>query len=203
MGMPRPSRLLAATVLLAAAACAQFALARKKDKANAGPMDAHKRAVHALNRLSFGPRPGDVDQVARMGVDKWIELQLHPDRIDDSALDAKLAPLRTLRMDTKEIVENFPPNQLIKEIADGKAALPRDPSSSATKTKKRKKKTQARTQQQTIPNRVVTGLAPSQPMASNLPIKRAAANASKGVAKLDQKSDQRPRNSSTSLPTSA
>jgi uncharacterized protein (DUF1800 family) len=127
MGMPRPSRLLAATVLLAAAACAQFALARKKDKANAGPMDAHKRAVHALNRLSFGPRPGDVDQVARMGVDKWIELQLHPDRIDDSALDAKLAPLRTLRMDTKEIVENFPPNQLIKEIADGKAALPRDP----------------------------------------------------------------------------
>jgi uncharacterized protein (DUF1800 family) len=66
-----------------------------------------------------------------MGVDKWIELELHPDKIDDSALDARLAPFRTLRMDTKEIVENFPPNQLIKQIADGKASLPRDPSKRA------------------------------------------------------------------------
>ena len=94
-------------------------------------MDEQKRAVHALNRLTFGPRPGDVERVAQMGVDKWIELQLHPDKIDDSALDARLAPFRTLRMDTKEIVENFPPNQVIKQIAEGKAALPRDPTKRA------------------------------------------------------------------------
>ncbi len=94
-------------------------------------MDAQKRAVHVLNRLTFGPRPGDVDRVTQIGIDRWIDLQLHPDKIDDSAVDAKLAPFRTLRMDTKEIVENFPPNQLIKQIADGKAEMPRDPTKRA------------------------------------------------------------------------
>ena len=79
-------------------------------------MDEHKRAVHALNRLTFGPRPGEVDRVTRMGVDKWIELQLHPDKIDNSALDARLAPIRTLRMGTKEIVENFPSRNDRKRI---------------------------------------------------------------------------------------
>ena len=126
--------LVAAALLVAAGFTAQFALARKKDNppgATMMQMDSQKRAVHALNRLTFGPRPGDVEQVARMGVDKWIELQLHPDKIDDSALDARLDPFRTLRMGTREIVENFPPEQVIKQIADGKASLPRDPTQRA------------------------------------------------------------------------
>src|SRR5258708_34881559 len=136
MGMPLHGRrlLLASALLMAAGLTTQFALGRKKDKPAAGEtmrmpmdMDDHKRAVHALNRLTFGPRPGDVERVTQIGVDKWIELQLHPDKIDDSALDARLAPFRTLRMGTKEIVENFPPDQLIKQIADGKASLPQDP----------------------------------------------------------------------------
>jgi len=126
----RRRRLLMAAVLLAAVGLtAQFALGRKKDEPAGATMrmDAQKRAIHALNRLTFGPRPGDVKRVTQMGVDQWIELQLHPDRIDESALDARLGPFRTLRMDTKEIVENFPPNQLIKQVADGKASLPSDP----------------------------------------------------------------------------
>jgi uncharacterized protein (DUF1800 family) len=134
MGIPsRQRRLLVATAcLVAAGLTTQFALGRKKDKAaGAMSMDGQKRAVHALNRLTFGPRPGDVDRVLQIGVDKWIDLQLHPDKIDNSALDARLSPFRTLRMDTKEIVENFPPNQVIKQIADGKAELPRDPTKRA------------------------------------------------------------------------
>ena len=135
MPLPRRRLLVAAALLVAAGLTTQFALGRKKDKP-AGEtmpmrMDEHKRAVHALNRLTFGPRPGDVERVTQMGVDKWIELELHPDKIDDSALDARLAPFRTLRMGTKEIVENFPPDQLIKQIADGKASLPQDPTKRA------------------------------------------------------------------------
>ncbi len=138
MGMPLRIRrlLVAAALLVTAALTTQIALGRNKDKAAPGetvrvPMDARKRAVHALNRLTFGPRPGDAERVTQMGVDKWIELELHPDKIDDSALDARLAPFRTLRMGTKEIVENFPPDQLIKQIADGKASLPQDPTKRA------------------------------------------------------------------------
>ena len=89
-------------------------------------MDEQKRALHALNRLAFGPRPGDVERVTAMGVDKWIDQQLHPEKIDDHALDARLAPFRTLRMDTRELVENFPPPQVIKAIAEGKQSLPSD-----------------------------------------------------------------------------
>jgi uncharacterized protein (DUF1800 family) len=114
--------------LLGFAVSAQLALGKKKDKqAAAVQMDQHKRAVHALNRLTFGPRPGEVDHVIAIGVDKWIEQQLHPDKMDDSTLDARLSPFRTLRMDTREIVENFPFEQMIKAVADGKQSRPSDP----------------------------------------------------------------------------
>jgi uncharacterized protein (DUF1800 family) len=125
----RRRRLLVTAILLAAAGItAQSALGRKKDKPDTpSPLDDQKRAVHALNRLTFGPRPGDVERVRQMGVDKWIDLQLHPEKISDSALDAKLAAFPTLRMDTNQIIENFPPEQIIRQVADGKASLPRDP----------------------------------------------------------------------------
>ncbi len=133
---PRQRYLLIAILLAVAALTAHYAQARKKEKPASGTpssitMDDRQRAIHALNRLTFGPRPGDVDRVTKMGVDKWIDLQLHPGKIDDSALEARLVPFRTLQMNTKEIVENFPPDPVIKQIADGKAALPRDPTKRA------------------------------------------------------------------------
>lgn len=100
-------------------------LARKKDQP-ANPSIEQKRAVHALNRLTFGPRPGDIQQVMAMGVDRWIDLQLHPERIADKEIEARLAPLRTLRMSTKEILEDFPDNQMVKQVADGKRPMPSD-----------------------------------------------------------------------------
>ena len=119
-----------AALIMAASLASQFALGKKKDKL-IQTMDERKRAVHALNRLAFGPRPGEVERVAAMGVDQWIELQLRPEKLDDSALESRLAPFRTLRMDTREMVENFPPNLVIKQVAEGKAALPRDPAKRA------------------------------------------------------------------------
>ncbi len=123
---PRYSVLLAA--LLAFALSVQLALAGKKDKQNsAAQMPDQKRALHVLNRLTFGPRPGDVQRVMAMGVDKWIEEQLHPEKIDDRALDSRLAPFRTLRMETRDILETFPDEQMIKAVAEGKQSLPSDP----------------------------------------------------------------------------
>src|ERR1700690_2168812 len=118
MAMPfRPRFYLAvAAFLVAALATTQFALGNKKSKPHG--LDEQKRAVHALNRLAFGPRPGDVERVLQLGVDHWIDLQLHPDKIDDSALDARLVSLRTLRMDTREIVRNFPNNAVIRQVAE-------------------------------------------------------------------------------------
>jgi uncharacterized protein (DUF1800 family) len=101
-------------------------LAKKKDKAASSPNDP-RLALHALNRLTFGPRPGDMQQVMAIGVDQWIDLQLHPEKIDDSALNSRLEPLRTLRMSTKEIAEDFPDPQEINQVMNGKRAMPSDP----------------------------------------------------------------------------
>jgi uncharacterized protein (DUF1800 family) len=122
--------LVIAAGLLVAGLGTQLAVGRKKDKPT-GVMDEQKRAVHALNRLAFGPRPGDVQRVTQIGVDRWIELQLHPEKIDDSALESRLVPFRTLRMDNRELVENFPPNQVIRQVANGRADVPSDPAKRA------------------------------------------------------------------------
>jgi uncharacterized protein (DUF1800 family) len=119
-----PRRILILAVLLVL--CAGSALYAKKKSAPTAA-DEPKRALHALNRLTFGPRPGDVDRVVAFGLDQWIEQQLHPEKIDDAAVDARLAPLRTLRMDTRELAENFPNQQVIKAVVEGKASMPRDP----------------------------------------------------------------------------
>jgi uncharacterized protein (DUF1800 family) len=101
-------------------------LAKKKEKSAPAPNE-QKRALHALNRLAFGPRPGDLQQVMATGVDQWIDLQLHPERINDSALDTRLAPLRTVRMSTREITEEFPNPEEIKQVMNGKRPMPSDP----------------------------------------------------------------------------
>jgi uncharacterized protein (DUF1800 family) len=89
--------------------------------------DERRRALQALNRLTFGPRPGDVERVMDVGVDKWIEQQLHPEKIDDSALAARLDSLRTLRMSTREMALDYPPAPLIRAVANGRLPLPSDP----------------------------------------------------------------------------
>lgn len=100
-------------------------LAKKKEKPLSDSND-RRRAVHALNRLTFGPRPGDVQRVMAMGIDKWIDLQLHPEKIDDSAPNTRLEPLRTLRMNTKELAEEFPDGQEINQVRNGKRPMPSD-----------------------------------------------------------------------------
>ncbi len=86
-----------------------------------------QRALHALNRLTFGPRPGDLQKVMDTDVNDWIEQQLHPEEISDNVLDGKLGPFRTLRMSTHDLVQTFPNNNLVKAAADGKIPLPTDP----------------------------------------------------------------------------
>jgi uncharacterized protein (DUF1800 family) len=95
------------------------------------PMEDDKRIVHALNRFTFGIRPGDVERVKAMGVDKWFDEQLHPEKIDDSAVESRLTPFRTLNMSTKEMVENFPPPQVLKAIENGRMSMPSDPAKKA------------------------------------------------------------------------
>ena len=72
--------------------------------------------MHAMNRLGYGPRPGDVERIRKMGLEKWIDQQLHPESIDDSALDQRLQRYPTLNMSAKKLIEEYPqPGQVIKK----------------------------------------------------------------------------------------
>ena len=64
---------------------------------SAAKLSDDQRILHVLNRLGFGARPGDVERVKAMGIDNYIAQQLWPEKIDDSASEAKLQNLETLR----------------------------------------------------------------------------------------------------------
>ena len=68
-----------------------------------------QKAAQALSRLTFGARPGDLDRVKKMGVEAFINEQLNPDGIDDSALQKKLDKLPTLNLSTPTLAEQYNP----------------------------------------------------------------------------------------------
>jgi hypothetical protein len=66
-----------------------------------------EQVLHALDRLTFGPRPGDLERVRKIGLKKWIDLQLHPERIKENPeLARRLEPLESLRMTQSEVVQH-------------------------------------------------------------------------------------------------
>jgi len=79
-------------------------------------LSADEAILHALNRLAYGPRPGDIERVRQMGLAKWIEQQLNPNSIDDRALDARVADYPTLRLSTARLIDEYPqPKQAEKQ----------------------------------------------------------------------------------------
>src|SRR5437868_14599811 len=65
------------------------------------PLNDHERALHVLDRFTFGARPGEAERVLAVGLDKWFEEQLQPASIPNSTLDAKLNQFRTDRKSTR------------------------------------------------------------------------------------------------------
>src|SRR6202050_231871 len=72
--------------------------------------------MHAMNRLGYGPRPGDVERIRKRGLEKWVDQQLHPDSMDDSALDGRLQRYPTLNLPAKKLIQDYPQaGQVIKQ----------------------------------------------------------------------------------------
>ncbi|HEX8146708.1 MAG TPA: DUF1800 domain-containing protein, partial [Pyrinomonadaceae bacterium] len=86
-------------------------------KASAQKLTEGQRVVHVLNRLAFGARPGEVERVRKLGVEAYIEQQLNPSKLDDSALEARLRNFPTLGMSNGELLAKYPqPGQLLKRL---------------------------------------------------------------------------------------
>jgi uncharacterized protein (DUF1800 family) len=96
-------------------------------------LTADEAILHALNRLAYGPRPGDIERVRQMGLARWIDQQLAPNSIDDKAVNARLENLPSLSMTSARLLEEYPqPKQAAIQAAKrADAAAPAPPSSSA------------------------------------------------------------------------
>ncbi|MGI9106557.1 MAG: DUF1800 domain-containing protein [Pyrinomonadaceae bacterium] len=76
-----------------------------------------QRILHVLNRLGFGARPGDVERVREIGLERYIEGQLQPEQIEDAAADAKVHELSSYRMTTAELYQKYPrPGRLLRML---------------------------------------------------------------------------------------
>lgn len=79
-------------------------------------LSENEAILHALNRLAYGPRPGDLERVRQMGLAKWIDQQLNPNSIDDKAVEARLENFATLHMSTSRLLAEYPqPKQAEKQ----------------------------------------------------------------------------------------
>jgi hypothetical protein len=97
---------------LAAVALALVLAAGSAGAAERPAADAARRAstLHVLQRLTYGPRPGDVERVQGLGLAAWLDRQLDPARIDDSATERALAALSTLTMSIDDLHREYPRN---------------------------------------------------------------------------------------------
>jgi uncharacterized protein (DUF1800 family) len=100
---------------------------RRGPSAGGVQLQGETKVIHALNRLSFGPRPGDVAAVQAMGLDNWFEMQLNPGKIDDSAFEARLAQFPAMQMPQAELMARYPSQQTIRQMAQRNMGLPADP----------------------------------------------------------------------------
>ncbi len=95
-----------------------------------------EQILHVLNRLAFGPCPGDVERIEKMGLSRYLEEQLHPEGRPDPLADDKLKELETLNLVSWELLSKYPDPAMLRQIQQrqnpagrpaGVPPLPRNP----------------------------------------------------------------------------
>ncbi len=99
-----PMRLIKAMVLTVAA-CFILPLGAGAVHGQSPPDSVERaRVVHLLNRIAYGPRPGDIDRVLAIGIDRFIEQQLHPERLPDDELERSLNKFQVLSLTDRDLL---------------------------------------------------------------------------------------------------
>ncbi len=88
---------------------------------HAEQMNEQERIIHILNRAAYGPSPGDIEEISRIGIDAYIEQQLHPERMTLSAqTQSQIAELKTINASMSDLLATFEPSNrmLLKQNPD-------------------------------------------------------------------------------------
>ena len=104
---------------------------RGKPAAQGDRLTADQRITHVLSRLGFGARPGDVERVRAIGIEKYLEQQLNPSQVADEVAEAKVKNLSTLTMTTAQLYEKYPqPGQILRQL-QRRGELPNEPANTS------------------------------------------------------------------------
>ena len=85
--------------------------------AGTAPLTYQQKCIHLLDRLTFGPKPGDLARIYKMGPKAFIEEQLNPDQIDDSQCEKEMESYPVLKMSSYELFQEYPPAQFVYKKA--------------------------------------------------------------------------------------
>jgi uncharacterized protein (DUF1800 family) len=105
------------SILLAVSLASPLGLAQKMDqkdrgsaatsKSNLKNLSEEQKASHILERITFGPRPGDVERVMKLGWRKYLEEQLNPDSVTDKMIEEKLKPLASVHLSSSQLAHDY------------------------------------------------------------------------------------------------
>jgi uncharacterized protein (DUF1800 family) len=98
--------------------------AKHRQEYASGELQGDARILHALERFTFGPKPGDMEAVKKIGLDKWFDEQLHPATIDNADLNARLAQYPAMQWSTQDLMFRMPSQAIIRQAANGKIEIP-------------------------------------------------------------------------------
>jgi uncharacterized protein (DUF1800 family) len=82
------------------------------------PLSQDQRIVHFLNRTSFGPTLGNMQRAARIGIRAYLDEQLAPEKIPDNPAEERVAGLKTMRFNSRELIELYPPPRAQRQPGD-------------------------------------------------------------------------------------
>src|SRR5215475_4814683 len=127
---------------------AQDAKSQKQKGAQAAPQSAaakklteEQKVAHLLDRVTFGARPGDVERVMKLGWEKYLDDQLHPQRISDQVAEERLKNIESIHLSSAELARSYPPPQVLQQILkDRGIELPGQNQNAGQLTKKDAKK---------------------------------------------------------------
>lgn len=83
--------------------------ASRRHPVSSSLLSKEQKILHLLNRAGYGPRPGDVERVRKIGIEQYLDEQLHPENIADDLIASPILMLGTLQLSTPEIIQAFAP----------------------------------------------------------------------------------------------
>jgi uncharacterized protein (DUF1800 family) len=97
---------------------------KPRSEYQSGQLQGDARILHALNRFTFGPRPGDLGVIRAIGLDNWFDQQLHPGGLDLTDLNARLAEFPAMQWNPEDLLFRIPSNAIIRQAMNGKFQVP-------------------------------------------------------------------------------